>query len=165
MGTVEESFLRVIRLVRRLRAEDGCPWDRAHHFPDYLKMLIEEARELQSAIADGDPAEIRTELGDTLWNAIYLLVLAEDELGFPIQDVLHQSCEKIIARHPHVFGSAQARTPDEVLEIWQKVKEQEKRAKERERRHGESQRRHTSRAKPRPQKPLDQSPPDAPSSS
>lgn len=133
MGTPEEAFKRVIALVRRLRSEDGCPWDREHHFRDYLRMLMEEAKELEAALELGDTEETRAELGDTVWNALYLLVLGEDELGYKMEEVLRSACEKIISRHPHVFGGEVARNPDEVLEIWRKVKEQEK-AKQAEKR-------------------------------
>jgi uncharacterized protein YabN with tetrapyrrole methylase and pyrophosphatase domain len=165
MRTVEEAFLRAIQLVRRLRADDGCPWDRAHHFADYLPMLVEEARELREALAnEGDADAIRGELGDTIWNALCLLVLAEDELGFKMEQVLHQSCEKIIARHPHIFGSATARTPDEVLQIWRRVKEQKRRATGRRRGPRESARGSGGRAKPRRRR-LPKSPPGGLSSS
>lgn len=159
MGTLEQSFIRTIRLIRRLRAEDGCPWDRAHHFSDYLKMLLEEGRELQSALTTNDDDEIFSELGDTIWNAIYLLVLGEDERGYKMEEVLNKVCEKIISRHPHVFGSAVARTPDEVLKIWQQLKEQERRSRQKRSDRAARRVRGDAGSLPRRRKPRNQQPP------
>ncbi len=119
-------FQKVFEIIKILRSEKGCPWDKEQHFPTYARLLREELNELNSAIKDGKTDEIAEELGDVAWNCLYLLYLGEEEMNLKISRVLEGVLKKIVRRHPHVFGDTVAKTPEEVLIHWQRIKEKEK---------------------------------------
>lgn len=115
--------------MARLRAPDGCPWD-AQQSEETLKMyLLEEAYEVIDAVEKKDPAEICQELGDLLFQIVFLAQLAAERGEFDLGDVLCQILDKMIRRHPHVFGEARVRSAEEVVGVWAGIKEKEKRAK------------------------------------
>lgn len=118
-----EAFERLYSIIRRLRAPDGCPWDR-EQTPESLRgNLLEEAYELVEAINEKDPGHIREEAGD-LYLLVTMIAYIYEERGlFTVEDSLKDICEKLIRRHPHVFGSSKADTPDAVVVQWNQIKE------------------------------------------
>jgi tetrapyrrole methylase family protein/MazG family protein len=122
------SLARLFELVRVLRGEDGCPWDRAQTVEDILSDLIEETYELQWARARKAPDEVFEETGDVLFVLVFAIALIqENDPTFTIERLADHALEKIRRRHPHVFGDAVAKTAGESLVHWNKVKADEKR--------------------------------------
>ncbi|MDR0877726.1 MAG: nucleoside triphosphate pyrophosphohydrolase [Treponema sp.] len=121
----KESFSRLCEIVERLRAPDGCPWDK-EQTPETLRGdLIEETYECVEAIDEKDPAHIKEELGDIFLLVTMIAYMHQQEGVFTIADVLNNLSEKLIRRHPHVFGDDKgdkALTSDEVLVNWAKIK-------------------------------------------
>ncbi|MGQ9692507.1 MAG: MazG family protein [Thermaceae bacterium] len=116
---------RLLAVMRRLRAPDGCPWDRVQTHASLRPYLLEEAYEAVEAIGRGDPEEMAEELGDVLLQVAFHSVIAEEEGLFTYQDVERKVVEKLIHRHPHVFGDAVAETPEEVKSRWDELKQKE----------------------------------------
>jgi len=112
--------------MARLRADDGCPWDREQTLEDVVRYVLEEARELQDAVGHDDPEAIEEELGDVLFNLLHAARIGEEKGLFDIRSVVERARRKIVRRHPHVFGDAKASTPEEVLAYWERVKAEEK---------------------------------------
>jgi MazG family protein len=110
----------------RLRDPGGCPWDREQTYATLRGYLIEEAYEVAEAIDHGDPGALREELGDLLLQVVFLSRLAKEAGSFTIEDVIRGIVDKMVRRHPHVFGSATAETSDEVLRNWEEIKRTEK---------------------------------------
>lgn len=117
---------RLVEVMRRLRAPDGCPWDRKQTHESLKKNLIEEASEFLDAIDEADDAHMKEELGDLLMQAVLHAVIAEERSAFNFEDVAHDITEKMIRRHPHVFGDEKVESVDDVLTLWQNVKKEEK---------------------------------------
>lgn len=118
-----DAFREIIRI---LRSPDGCPWDREQTHESLRKYMIEEAHELVQAIDDGDDDGIIGELGDVLLQVFLHAQIGEDDGYFQMEDVLETVAEKMIRRHPHVFGDADAEDADAVVSNWQAIKEKEK---------------------------------------
>lgn len=118
-----DAFREIIRI---LRSPDGCPWDREQTHESLRKYMIEEAHELVQAIDDGDDDGIIGELGDVLLQVFLHAQIGEDDGYFQMEDVLETVAEKMIRRHPHVFGDADAEDADAVVGNWQAIKEKEK---------------------------------------
>jgi MazG family protein len=123
-------FDELVAIMARLRAPDGCPWDQEQTLEDLGRYIREEADEVVEAIAEGRAAAVREELGDLLFNLIHAARIAEEAGQFTISDVIEGARDKIVRRHPHVFGDAEARTKEEVLEHWNRIKAEEKREAE-----------------------------------
>lgn len=123
----EAPFERLKALVARLRRE--CPWDRKQRLDDCRGYLLEEAHELLAAIEARDADEIREELGDLAFLVAFTARIAEDEGFAPLDEAIETVIEKMIRRHPHVFGDAVAEHPDDVVANWTRIKREEKRAK------------------------------------
>lgn len=119
----------LIDIIKQLRGEDGCPWDRVQTHESLREPMIEEAYEAVDAINKGDMENLKEELGDVLMQVIFHAELAEEEGLFTLSDVIGGICEKMERRHPHVFAEATADTPEEVLVNWEKIKKEEKSAK------------------------------------
>ncbi|MFH1675008.1 MAG: nucleoside triphosphate pyrophosphohydrolase [Pseudomonadota bacterium] len=117
-------------LVRLLRSEKGCPWDQKQTPETIKKYLIEEAYEVMEAMEDGSPTQVCGELGDLLFQLVFLACLYEAEGAFSIQDVVRVVTEKMIRRHPHVFGDKEVRDAEEVKANWHKIKLTEKGTRE-----------------------------------
>lgn len=113
-------------IVRRLRAPDGCPWDRKQTHQSLTTNVIEEAYEVVDAIERGDMAALYDELGDLLLQVALHAEIAREHGEFSSDDVTSAICLKLIARHPHVFGTERADTPEDVLVLWEQVKKKEK---------------------------------------
>jgi MazG family protein len=122
-------FARFVELIARLRAPGGCPWDREQTHETVKPMTIEEAYEVAHAIDEGDDAELRGELGDLLLQVVFHATIAEERGAFRVHEVLARVSDKMIHRHPHVFGAHDASTPGEVLRNWEAIKADERRAK------------------------------------
>ncbi|MBX3186886.1 MAG: nucleoside triphosphate pyrophosphohydrolase [Labilithrix sp.] len=120
------TLTRLVAVMRRLLAPDGCPWDREQSFETLRKYALEEACEVIDAIDSGDRAQIREELGDLLLQVVFQAELGRREGAFAIDDVVSGIVEKLVTRHPHVFGDLDAKDADEVLRNWEKIKAKEK---------------------------------------
>lgn len=119
--SAEERFRELILLIERLRGPDGCPWDRAQTKPDIGRHLIEEAYEVLEAL-EGPPDHLREELGDLLFQILFLARMAEEAGQFTAGDLLAEIIAKMVRRHPHVFGDATAGTVEEVRTQWERIK-------------------------------------------
>ncbi|ADR35982.1 MazG family protein [Oceanithermus profundus DSM 14977] len=117
---------KLLEVMRRLRAPDGCPWDRQQTHESLRPYLLEEAAEAVDAIAEGDPAKMAEELGDVLLQVAFHSVIGEEEGTFGYDDVERAIVDKLIERHPHVFGDRELHTPEEVLANWEKQKEEKR---------------------------------------
>jgi MazG family protein len=120
------TFPRLVELMQRLLAPDGCPWDREQTFASVRRYVIEEACEVVDAIDDGDRKELRAELGDLLLQVVFLAELARAEGSFGPDDVVAGICDKLVRRHPHVFAGASAADANEVLRNWERIKAAER---------------------------------------
>jgi MazG family protein len=125
-GSHLEQF---IATVARLRAPDGCPWDREQTHKTLARYLLEEAYEVLEAIHEGDPEKLKEELGDLLLQIVLNAQVAADDGKFTIDDVAQGINAKMIRRHPHVFADSQVNDARGVVTQWQQLKEEEKKAK------------------------------------
>ena len=116
----------LMRVLRRLRAPDGCPWDRKQTRASLVRHLESECGELIDAIDRNDPPHICEELGDVLMNLFFQVVIAEENGEFTLENVWQQIVDKMIRRHAHVFGDAHAENADDVVKIWEAVKQAER---------------------------------------
>lgn len=124
------EFQRLCEVIARLRGPDGCPWDRQQTLQTIKPYTLEETYELLEAIDADDNAAILEELGDVLLQVILDAQIAADELRFSLTQVVTCICDKMIRRHPHVFGDAAAQTADDVRKHWHAMKRQEKAERE-----------------------------------
>ena len=123
------SFQRLCEIVAKLRAPGGCPWDREQTHESLLPALIEEAYEVAGAVRANDPSNFREELGDLLLLVVMHAQIASESGRFDINGVLKDVTEKLIRRHPHVFGNSDARDSGAVLKQWESIKRAEKKRK------------------------------------
>lgn len=119
-----EAFARFFSVLGRLRKE--CPWDSKQTWESLRPLTIEEAFELTQAIEDNDVADVRKELGDVFLHLAFYALIGEEKGAFNFKDVLNGLCDKLIYRHPHVFGDVKAETTDEVSRNWEQLKIREK---------------------------------------
>ena len=128
------KFEEFQEIIARLRAEDGCPWDRAQTHASLKPACIEEAAEVVCGInileRTGDCENLKEELGDLLLQVVMHAQIAKEEGLFTMEDVIDGVSEKMIRRHPHVFADVAADTPEEALRSWESVKAKEKAGKE-----------------------------------
>ncbi len=120
-----EGFAKLVELVARLRSPEGCPWDRVQTHESLKGMLIEEAYEAVAAIESGDPEALKDELGDLLLHIVFQAQIAQEEGEFTITDLIESLNEKLVRRHPHVFGGERAESPREVRTRWDEIKRAE----------------------------------------
>lgn len=124
------TFNDLISLMERLRSPDGCPWDREQTYATLAPMLLEEAYEAFEAVElarEGEPYELRDELGDLLFQIVFYAQVARERGDFTIDDVTSAVHDKMVRRHPHVFADARAESTAEVLRSWEAIKAEEKR--------------------------------------
>ena len=126
MSTTGEKFERAVQIMARLRGPGGCPWDREQTFDSIKRYTLEETYEVFEAIDNCDWDELRGELGDLLLQVLFYSQMAQEEQRFSIDDVLDRLSEKLVHRHPHVFGDATAETSADVLRNWEALKAEEK---------------------------------------
>ena len=119
-----ESFLKLYEITKKLRGEDGCPWDKKQTPSTLRETFIEETFEVIDAITEGDPMHAREELGDAFFNIVLISYCYEQAGDFTISEVLDEISEKLVRRHPHVFGDVQADTAAKVIRQWDKIKEE-----------------------------------------
>jgi tetrapyrrole methylase family protein/MazG family protein len=122
-------FARFVELIARLRAPGGCPWDREQTHESVKPMTIEEAYEVAHAIDERDDDELMGELGDLLLQVVFHASIAEERGAFRLKQILERVSDKMVRRHPHVFGEDGASTSGEVLRSWEAIKAQEREAK------------------------------------
>lgn len=125
MGYMEE-FKELVEVIARLRAKDGCQWDREQTHSTLRSNMIEEAYEAVDAIDDNDLKHLQEELGDVLLQVLLHSQIASEEGAFSIEDVSRELKEKLIHRHPHVFGNVKVNSTDDILNNWDKLKAEEK---------------------------------------
>lgn len=130
LSDAREEMQFLVETIWRLRQPDGCPWDRKQTHESIGKNMIEEAYEALDCIEAGDEAHLREELGDVLMQVVLHAQIAADAGAFTMADVARDINDKLIRRHPHVFGECSADSADEVLAIWDSVKLAEKGAKD-----------------------------------
>jgi len=124
-----KEFDKLVEIMATLRSENGCPWDRKQTLETLKSFLIEEAYETIDAIDEKDFDKLKEELGDLLLQIIFQSRIAEECGNFSIEDVIKTINEKMIRRHPHVFGNDKVNSTDEVLENWEKIKAKEREKK------------------------------------
>jgi tetrapyrrole methylase family protein / MazG family protein len=127
-----EKFQRLVEIMARLRAPGGCPWDREQTFDSIKPYTLEETYEVMDAIDRRDWRGLAEELGDFILQAVFYAQMAEEEKLFAIGDALDAINEKLVRRHPHIFGSETAETPGDVMRIWGEVKASEKKDKDKD---------------------------------
>src|SRR5437763_11420273 len=127
--TPAEAFTRLVELMARLRAPGGCPWDREQTSASLRPYLLEEVYEVLEAIDAGDAGHLRDELGDLLLQVVFQSQLASEAGRFTIADVANAVTDKLVRRHPHVFGDVEVRDADEVMRNWRRIKAEERHAR------------------------------------
>ena len=135
--TAGARFDTLVEIMRALRAPGGCPWDREQTLASLRPFVLEETYEVLEAIESGDPDSLREELGDYLYEAVFLAQISEEAGDFSIADAIQSICDKLVRRHPHVFARQEggsAIPSDQVIERWETLK-----ARERSVRHGSGQ--------------------------
>ena len=127
--TAGARFDRLVDIMRALRAPDGCPWDREQTLTSLRPFVLEEAYEVLEAIESGSPARLREELGDYLYEVVFLAQISEEAGDFSIADAIDAVCAKLVRRHPHVFAREdrdRSITTDQVNEQWETIKARER---------------------------------------
>lgn len=124
-----EKFDEFVATIAALRSENGCPWDRKQTHESLKECLVEETGEVLEAIDKKDDANLCEELGDVLLQVVMHAQIAAEEGRFTIEDVINGVNEKMIRRHPHVFGDIKVSSVEEGLDLWEQIKQQEKEAK------------------------------------
>jgi MazG family protein len=147
--TAGEWFERLVALQARLRAPNGCPWDREQTHATLRTYLIEEAYEVLDAMKSGDDAKFANEMGDLLLQVVFHSQIATEEGRFTVADVIREVHEKMVRRHPHVFGEKRAKDAAEVLRNWEQIKAQERKGEEKQQGNG------TAKAEEKPKSLLD----------
>ncbi len=120
------TFAGLRRVVAILRGPGGCPWDRVQTHETLRPFLVEEASEALAALDEGDADRLREELGDLLLEVLLHVQIAEELGEFTLADVVHGIADKLVRRHPHVFGEAVAETPEAVVDQWEELKREER---------------------------------------
>ena len=126
MNKENYTFDDLVSILRTLRGEKGCPWDRVQTHETIKMNLIEEAYEALESLDYGTKDQFADELGDILLQVVFHSLIGEDDDTFSLSDVLRHVCQKMISRHSHIFGTDTAETPEEVLVTWEKNKQKEK---------------------------------------
>lgn len=126
MSETGKAFERLVEIIARLRSEDGCPWDRQQTHQSLKANLLEETCEVVDAIDADDMDELCAELGDLMMQIVFHAQLASERGQFDIEDSMKSIAEKLVRRHPHVFGKAKVASAEEVLHRWDEIKAGEK---------------------------------------
>ncbi|MBC2716736.1 MAG: nucleoside triphosphate pyrophosphohydrolase [Desulfobacteraceae bacterium] len=127
-----EALDRLLDIMDILRGPGGCPWDIEQDHKSIMKCLIEETYELADAIEEDDVDVLKEELGDVFLQVVFHSAIARDNHRFTLDEVINELCDKLIYRHPHVFGDASVRDSSEVIKNWEKLKRKENSKKQRE---------------------------------
>lgn len=118
-----ESFQNLLKIVSRLRAPDGCPWDRKQTISSLFECLQSELQEVKEAIEKNDNENLKEELGDLTFTILMMAEIASEKGDFNIKQILDESAKKLVERHTWVFGSDKVNSAEEALELWKKNKE------------------------------------------
>jgi MazG family protein len=121
-----QTFPALVELMQRLLAPDGCPWDREQDFRSLRRYVLEEACEVIDAVDSGEPDQLREELGDLALQVVFMAELARNQRAFGPDDVVRSIIDKLVRRHPHVFGDLHVSGAEEVLKNWEAIKAEEK---------------------------------------
>src|SRR5271169_3137264 len=124
--TAGEWFEKLAAVQARLRAPDGCPWDREQTHASLRTYLIEEVYEVLEALESGDDGKFAEEMGDLLLQIVFHSQIAKEEGRFSVSDVIREVHDKMVRRHPHVFGKKRAKDSAEVLKNWEQIKKEER---------------------------------------
>ncbi|HKO01070.1 MAG TPA: nucleoside triphosphate pyrophosphohydrolase, partial [Thermoanaerobaculia bacterium] len=124
----KRSFDELVSLMTTLRGPNGCPWDRKQTLESLKPFIVEESYEVVDAIDRGDRAALAEELGDFLLQAVFVAEITRAEGSFDIDDVITAIHDKLVRRHPHVFGEVEAKDAEQVLVNWEKLKNEERKA-------------------------------------
>ncbi|MAP84627.1 MAG: nucleoside triphosphate pyrophosphohydrolase, partial [Candidatus Marinimicrobia bacterium] len=122
----EKSFTKLLNIVRQLRGPDGCPWDKEQTHKSLLPYFLEEAYEVIEGVEAGDMNSLKEELGDVLLHVVFQADIAQKNCEFTIDDSLNLVNEKLVFRHPHVFGDQKADGPFHAKQNWESAKHKEK---------------------------------------
>lgn len=125
------TFNDLVNIIAELRSDHGCPWDREQTYESLKKCLADETQEVFEAVDRHDTENLCEELGDVLLQVMLNSQIAKEEGAFTIDDVIDGLCQKMVRRHPHVFGDAKINTTEEGLALWNEIKAQEKAEKKR----------------------------------
>ena len=120
------TFKDLTDITAKLRSENGCTWDRAQTHESLIPCLMEESGEVRDAIVNKDDENLCEELGDLLLQVMIHSQIAAERGAFTVGDVVQGICEKMVRRHPHVFGDRKVNSPEEALALWQEIKKREK---------------------------------------
>lgn len=124
-----KTFDELIEIAETLQGPEGCPWDKKQTFQSLKPYVLEEAHELLEAL-DADDAEMMVEeLGDVLFQVVFFGTLGEKTGRFTLEDVIQSVCEKLVRRHPHVFGTDKVDSSDDVVKHWERIKSEEKKGR------------------------------------
>ena len=126
MSQTNSSFNALVQTVQQLRSENGCPWDKKQTTRSLKKYLMEEYGEIINAIDNEDPDNLCEELGDFLYLILMIAEISKDEGKFTLEEVVRRIDEKLIRRHPHVFGNRQDLNEEQLRRQWTAIKENEK---------------------------------------
>jgi len=126
INEAQKELLELVALLRKLRAPGGCPWDRKQTPRDIGRYLLDEAYEVCDALAGTDALHVREELGDLLFQILFIAEIASEAGQYTLVDVLREIKEKMIRRHPHVFGDVRVGSAGEVKSLWQEIKKRER---------------------------------------
>ena len=126
MTEEHKGFDRLVKIMHRLRSPGGCPWDAEQTHESLKRYLLEECYEVIEAIDANDPSHLKEELGDLMLQPVFHAAIAAEKGEFTIDDVLDTVCDKLIHRHPHVFGDQIITSADEQVENWERIKKTEK---------------------------------------
>jgi len=126
IDNAQKELQELIALIKKLRAPDGCPWDQKQTKQDIGKYLLDESYEVLDALAENNPQHIQEELGDLLFQILFIAEIASQSGEFSLADVMAAIKEKMIRRHPHVFGDVKVNSVREVKENWQEIKKTER---------------------------------------
>ena len=129
MGNAGEKLLRLMDIMKRLREPGGCPWDREQTMKSLRPFIVEEAYELIEAIDSGDSGVVAEECGDLLLQVVFISSIAEEEGLFDLGEVIDTLVEKLVRRHPHVFGDVSVEDSEAVRKNWEQIKKEERRDK------------------------------------
>ena len=121
-----KKFDKFLELLEKLRSNNGCPWDRKQTIKSLRSDLLSEAEEVVEAIERGDYENLKEEIGDLLWAAALITQIAKEKKLFDMNDVLEAVNEKIVRRHPHVFGGKKAKNAEEAKRLFYEAKANEK---------------------------------------
>ena len=120
------TFKDLTDITAKLRSENGCTWDRAQTHESLIPCLMEESGEVRDASVNMDDENLCEELGDLLFQVLIHSQIAAERGAFTVGDVVQGICEKMVRRHPHVFGDRKVNSPEEALALWQEIKKREK---------------------------------------